>query len=96
MYHTGANELNKTNSDALRLEAPKDWAQKAEDSKHQLPAGMNDSIFSSVLQSPLFKDLEEIEEVVKNSAINKPGVRGKFITKLFTFDFGLIASPIST
>lgn len=74
---TGANELNKSNGENLRPEAPGDWAQKGEEDKHALPQGIDESVFSSMMESPLFKDLQEIEDVVKNSAINKPGVRGR-------------------
>lgn len=75
---SGASDLNKTSAESWRPETPTDWQLKKEDGdKPELPAGMNESVFNSLMDSQLFKDLKDMEEMLKNTKGLKPGVKGQ-------------------
>ena len=77
---TGASDLNQTINSTTAPDAPGDWAQREQDAvdKSKLPPGMDESIFNALLASPLYKDLQDIEEIVNSTdALKRPGVKGE-------------------
>ena len=59
----GASELNQTINSTTAPDAPGDWAQREQEAldRSKLPAGVDESTFGALLASPLYKDLQEIE-----------------------------------